>query len=157
MFAFLYQICHKEHAYLPTVLISSGRSRLGDPNPTSHPTTTKSRFVPTNNQNAAFNPLFSFLLFKQARIPKNNSLFFSHCFFSFFRHLCQAGSHPLVFATLCCLSVVFHFGPWRVQVLRAGRNRRWHAAIDPKHIKLTGSELARTIVQGYWLGSEERG
>ena len=33
-------------SYLPTVPISSGQSRFGDENPTSRPTTQKSRFVP---------------------------------------------------------------------------------------------------------------
>ena len=36
----------KHCTYLPTVPISSGQSRFGDRNPTSRPTTQKSRFVP---------------------------------------------------------------------------------------------------------------
>ena len=46
-----------------------------------------SRFVPTNNQNAIFNPLFSFIVFKPFVIPRKISFLFTLSF-RFFRHSC---------------------------------------------------------------------
>ena len=67
--------CGEQPVYLPTVPISSGQSRFGDRNPTSRPTTPKSRFIPfcpINAQKHDFKPAFClFSLF----FSRNSSFF----------------------------------------------------------------------------------
>ena len=119
-------------SYLPTVLISSGRSRFGDPKPTSRPRTSKIWFFlicPDKQPKRDFKPAFS-LPRLETRRDSEKKFFSFHIFvFSFFFSLWHsrlAGSYPLTFAT--CLSVVFHPWPWKVQVIGAGGSHCWHGS-----------------------------
>ena len=82
----------RDLAYLPTVPISSGQSRFGDRNPTSRPTTPKSRFVPIVPMNAQKHGFISAFCLFSLFFSRNSSLF--GVLWPFFMYPSVAGSYP---------------------------------------------------------------
>ena len=107
--------------YLPTVPISSGLSRFGDPNPTSRPTTPKSRFFPIcpgKQPRNDFKPALRFFVFKYVGIQreKNTSLFSRFCLLGFLFLLGARAwlpaIHEFCICVLSCECITFGCGRW---------------------------------------------